>query len=99
MSEPKRDPGWLRRWWPAFVAGALLAFAVPEGIALAAPGDGGTLSEMTREWLGMGQGQATVGWWALTAMLVAFAVWMPVHLLKGWPWEKSRKRQDDDKVE
>lgn len=86
----RQDPGWLRVWWPMFVVLGALAFAVPETIALVAPGDGGTLSEMTREWLGIaadGTG-GTVGWVILTVVLGGFAVWFPVHLRRGWPWER-----------
>lgn len=69
-----------------------LGFAVPETVALVSTGEGGTLSEMTREWLGMspdGTG-GTIGWTVLTVVLAGFAVWFPVHLRKGWPWERRR---------
>lgn len=90
MTEPRQDPGWLRRWWPLGLAAAALAFAVPETIAIIAPGEGGTLSEMTREWLGTEGGAATVPWVVVTVLLAGFAVWFPVHLRRGWPWERRR---------
>lgn len=89
----RRDPGWLRVWWPLFLVLAALAFAAPETIALVDPGDGGTLSEWTRDQLGIatdGTG-GTVGWVVLTVVLAAFAVWFPVHLRRGWPWERPRE--------
>jgi len=92
MSTNGRDPGWLRRWWPLWLALVGLGFAVPETVALVSTGEGGTLSEMTREWLGMspdGTG-GTIGWVALTVVLAGFAVWFPIHLRKGWPWERRR---------
>ena len=93
MTANGRDPGWLRRWWPLWLAVVALGFAVPETVALVSTGDGGTLSEMTREWLGMspdGTG-GTIGWVVLTVLLAAFAVWFPVHLRKGWPGERRRE--------
>lgn len=90
----RRDPGWLRRWWPLALVLAALGFAVPEAIALADDGRGGTLSEMSREWLGVapdGTGGA-VGVTVLTLVLAGFAVWFPLHLRRWWPWE----RPDDD---
>lgn len=84
-----RDPGWLRRYWPVGLAVAALAFVGPEAFAIVSDGDGGTLSEWTRDQLGTSEGQATAGWWALTAVLAAFAVWFPVHLRRGWPWERG----------
>lgn len=91
----RQDPGWLRRWWPFYVALAVLAFAVPEAVALATPGDGGTLSEMTREWLGTSEGGVTAAWVALTVVLVGFAVWFPLHLRRWWPWERPRDEEVD----
>jgi hypothetical protein len=91
VTEPRRDPGWLRRWWPLGLVIAALAFAVPETIAIVAPGEGGTLSEMTREWLGTESGGVTAGWVVLTVLLGGFAVWFPVHLRRGWPWERRRE--------
>jgi hypothetical protein len=88
---PLRDPGWLRRYWPVGLAVAALAFVGPEAFAIAYQGDGGTLSEWTRDQLGTSDGQATIGWWALTAVLAGFAVWFPVHLRHGWPWERQRR--------
>lgn len=75
-----------------------LGFAVPETIALVSTGEGGTLSEMTREWLGLAPdgGGMTAGWVALTVLLAGFAVWFPIHLKKGWPWERSRRKPDDN---
>lgn len=93
----RQDPGWLRRWWPFYVALALLAFAVPEAVALASPGDGGTLSEMTREWLGInpdGTG-GTIGWIAMTTVVAGFALWWAGHLRKWWPWERPRDDRED----
>lgn len=91
----RRDPGWLRRWWPIGLVVAALAFAIPETIAIIAPGEGGTLSEMTREWLGTEGGAVTAGWVVLTVVLVGFAVWFPLHV-KGdiLPWERNRNRHD-----
>lgn len=90
--EPRRDPGWLRRWWPLYLVLVALGFAIPETIALLAPGDGGTLSEMSRDWIGLdpdGTG-GTVGWVALTTMLAAFALWYAGHMRKWWPWERRK---------
>jgi hypothetical protein len=90
---PRRDPGWLRIWWPLWLAVAALGFAIPETIALLAPGDGGTLSEMSREWLGIsveGTG-GTVGWTVLTVALAAFVVWYAGHMRKWWWWERRRE--------
>lgn len=89
----RRDPQWLRRWWPLWLAVVALGFAVPETVALVSGGDGGTLSEMTREWLGLAPDGAgmTVGWVVLTVILAGFAVWFPVHLRRGWPWERPRR--------
>lgn len=94
----KRDPAWLRRWWPLWTVLVALGFAVPETVALVSTGEGGTLSEMTREWLGLAPdgGGMTAGWVALTVALAGFAVWFPVHLKKGWPWERSRRKPDDN---
>lgn len=93
-----RDPAWLRRWWPLWIVLVALGFAVPETVALVSPGDGGTLSEMTREWLGISAdgGGWTAGWVVLTAALAAFAVWFPVHLKKGWWYERPRRKPDDN---
>lgn len=93
----RHDPGWLRRWWPLWLALLGLGFAIPETVALLYPGDGGTLSEMTREWLGLGPdgGGVTAGWVVLTVALAGFAVWFPAHLLKLWPWERPRGRKVD----
>jgi len=95
-NQSPRDPGWLRRWWPFYLVLGALAFAVPETVALASPGDGGTLSEMTREWLGIspdGTG-GTIGWAVLTVALAGFAIWFPVHLRKGWWWERPKLDQE-----
>lgn len=86
----RRDPGWFRRYWPIGLAVAGLAFAGPETAAILINGEGGTLSEWSRDQLGTTDGQATAGWWALTAALAAFAVWFPVHLRRGWWWERRR---------
>lgn len=83
-----RDPGWLRRYWPVGLAVAALAFVGPEAFAIVSDGEGGTLSEWSRDQLGTSTGQATAGWWTLTAVLAGFAVWFPVHLRRGWPWER-----------
>jgi len=83
-----RDPGWLRRYWPVGLAVAGLAFVGPEAFAIVHDGDGGTLSEWSRDQLGTSSGQATAGWWTVTGLLAAFAVWFPVHLRRGWPWER-----------
>lgn len=86
----RRDPGWLRRWWPLALVLAALGFIIPEAIALAHSGDGGTLSEMSREWLGVapdGTG-GTVGVVVLAVLLGGFAVWYPAHLKRLWPWER-----------
>jgi hypothetical protein len=88
---PRRDPGWFRRYWPIGLALAGLAFAGPETLAIILDGEGGTLSEWTRDQLGTSDGQATAGWWTLTAALAAFAVWFPIHLRRGWPWERTGK--------
>lgn len=88
MTEPGRDPGWLRRWWPLYATLAVLAFAVPETVAIVAPGEGGTLTEATQDWLGTGGGQVTAGWVAMTVLVAGFAVWWPGHLLGWWPWER-----------
>lgn len=88
----RQDPGWLRMWWPLFLVLGGLAFAVPETIALVAPGDGGTLSEMTREWLGIapdGTG-GTVGWVILTVILGGFAIWVIASSVVGCWWRSSR---------
>src|SRR5690606_3800527 len=92
MSMDGRDPGWLRRWWPLWLVLLAAGFAVPETVALASGGDGGTLSEMTREWLGVapdGTG-GTVGLVVLSVLLAGFAVWYPLHLRRWWPWERSQ---------
>ena len=90
----RRDPAWLRRWWPLWLALVVLGFAVPETVALVSTGEGGTLSEMTREWLGLDPDGAgtTVGWVILTVILAGFAVWFPVHLKKGWWYERPRRK-------
>jgi hypothetical protein len=87
---PAQDPQWLRRYWPVGLAVAALAFVGPEAFAIISQGEGGTLSEWTRDQLGTSDGQATAGWWTLTALLAAFAVWFPIHLRRGWPWERRR---------
>lgn len=85
----KQDPRWLRTYWPVGLALAMLAFAGPEAFGIIADGEGGTLSEWSRDALGTSQGAATAGWWTLTALLAAFAVWFPLHLRKKWPWERQ----------
>lgn len=93
----RRDPGWLRRWWPLWVVLAALGFIVPEAVALADDGRGGTLSEMSREWLGVapdGTGGA-VGVAVLAVALLGFTVWFPVHIKRGW-WYERPKRTDDN---
>lgn len=90
-----RDPGWLRRYWPVGLAVAALAFVGPEAVAIVADGEGGTLSEWSRDQLGTSDGQATMGWWALTAVLAGFAVWFPVHLRRAWPWERRKASPDE----
>lgn len=90
---PRRDPGWLAAWWPLWLAVVGLGFVGPEAVALVSDGEGGTLSEMTRKWLGLnpdGSGM-TVGWVVLTVVLLGFAVWFPLHLRKWWPWERPRE--------
>ncbi len=92
---PRRDPQWLRRWWPMFtVLAALLlvvGFGGPEGVALIDPGVGGTYSEWWRDVLGTQNGDVTPGWVILTVILLGFAVWFPGHLLRWWPWERPRR--------
>jgi hypothetical protein len=86
----KLDPKWLRTWfWPLWLSLIAVTFAVAEGIAIVHKGDGGTLSERTRHWLGIEPGaQGTRGWWAaLVAALVIFVIWFSGHLLHWWPWE------------
>lgn len=90
VPQPARDPQWLRRYWPAGLAVALLAFVGPEAFAIVSDGEGGTLSEWSRDQLGTSDGQATAGWWTLTGVLAAFAIWFPVHLRRGWWWERRR---------
>ena len=88
-----RDPGWLRAWWPLWLVVLGVGFVGPEAVALVSEGEGGTLSEMTRPWLGLdpdGSGM-TVGWVGLTVVLLGFAVWFPLHLRKLWPWERPRE--------
>lgn len=94
----RRDPAWLRRWWPLWLVVVALGFAVPETVALVSNGEGGTLSEMTREWLGLDPdgGGMTAGWVVLTVVLAGFAVWFPVHLKKGWWYERPRRKPDDN---
>jgi hypothetical protein len=95
----RQDPGWLRRWWPMFtaLAGLMLVcgFGAPEAVAVWNPGVGGTYTESIQDWLGVGQGQTTVGWVVLTALLAGFAIWFPVHLRNGWPWERAQSRKPD----
>jgi hypothetical protein len=95
VTEPRRDPGWLRRWWIAWtvLAGVLLlvGFGVPEVIAIADPGQGGTYTESLQEWLGTTDGGAGWGWWALAAVLVGFVAWFLPHLRGWWPWERRRE--------
>lgn len=86
-----RDPTWLRRWWPLYLVLVALAFAVPETVAIVAPGSGGTLSETIREWLGTGGGEVTVGWVVMTVAVLMFGVWWSGHLLSWWPWERRQK--------
>lgn len=93
MSQPRRDPGWLRHWWPLYLVLVALAFAIPETVGVVSSGEGGTLTEMTQEWLGVDEGATTVGWVVLTVLIAGFAVWFPIHLRSGWWWEK--KRRDD----
>lgn len=90
-----RDPSWLRRYWPGFLALAALAFAAPETIAITSDGTGGTLSEWTRDQLGTSSGALTAGWWAVTAGLAVFTVWFSGHLVKFWPWEREDRRPAD----
>jgi hypothetical protein len=97
----RRDPSWLRRWWPLFTALAgmllLVGFGAPETVAIWHPGEGGTYTESIQDWLGVGEGQTTVGWVVLTVLLAGFAVWFPLHL-KGniLPWEKRRAPREED---
>lgn len=87
-----RDPEWLRRYWPAGLLVALLAFVGPETYAIITTGEGGTLSEWTRDQLGTTQGETTAGWWAMTAGVGLFAVWWSGHLIRWWPWERKNRR-------
>lgn len=82
------DPAWLFDYWPAYVAGALLLFALPEAIGIIKPGRGGTLSERTRAWLKVEDLRPSARYWIFLAVWVALAVWFPLHLLKRWWWEK-----------
>lgn len=91
MTEPRRDPGWLRLYWPVWLALVVLTFAVPETIAIIASGDGGTLSEMTREWIGTTEGQASAGWIVMTVVAGGSAVWWIGHTRSWWPWERRRE--------
>lgn len=88
MTEPGRDPGWLRLYWPVWLALVVLTFAVPETVAIVASGEGGTLSEMTREWIGTTEGQASAGWVAMTVVAGGAAVWWIGHTRSWWPWER-----------
>lgn len=90
LSPARRDPPWLRRYWPLGLAVAALAFVGPEALAIVHDGEGGTLSEWSRDQLGTSDGQATAGWWTLTALLAGFAVWFPLHLRRMLPWERRR---------
>lgn len=91
----RQDPGWLRKWWPAWLAVLALGFAAPETVAIVAGGEGGTLSEQARQWLGTEDGGLTAGWVVLTTVLAAFSLWFPIHLLRRrdgsgfWPWERN----------
>jgi hypothetical protein len=99
MSERRRDPGWIRRWWPIFtVLLALLVvvgFGGPETVAVVDPGAGGSYTESLR-WLGTEDGGTSPVFWAVTGVLVTtgltVGVYLPVHLVRGWPWEKRRPR-------
>lgn len=86
----REDPGWLRTWyWPLWLAVVAVGFVVAEAIALMNRGDGGTLSEKTRQWLGIrpGAGGRRGAWAAFVAVLALFTVWFSGHLLQWWPWE------------
>lgn len=92
MTEPGRDPGWLRRWWLFYTVLIALAFAVPETVGIISSGEGGTFTESIQGWLGTGDGAVSVGWVTLTVLLVGFVVWFPLHIKGGvWPWEKRRE--------
>jgi hypothetical protein len=53
VTEPRRDPGWFRVYWPLLLlVGVPVLFGAPEGLALWFPGVGGTASEWTRDVLG-----------------------------------------------
>lgn len=94
---PRRDPGWLRRYWPLYLVIVVLGFAVPETIAIISSGDGGTLSELTRDWIGTSQGQASGGWIAMTVIGALFGAWWIGHTRRLWPWEKrDREVQEED---
>lgn len=84
------DPRWMRTWlWPAWLVVVAVTFTVLEAWAIVSRGEGGTLSERTRAWLGIEPGARgrRGGWAGLVAVLVAFTVWFSGHLLHWWPWE------------
>lgn len=90
--QARRDPAWLRTFWPVWLALLALGFAVAETIAIVNPGKGGTLTERVRLWLGVDppapRRRGSAG--AFAAVLLALAVWLVPHMTDwpwSWPWE------------
>jgi hypothetical protein len=90
----RQDPGWLRVYWPVLLlAGVPILFGIPQGLALVWPGVGGTASEWTRDVLGVTDGP-TARFWVFLALWSTLAVWFPIHVLKGWWYERPRRRNE-----
>jgi amino acid permease len=77
-------PSWA---WITWIAVALTAFGVLEGVALANRRRGDTLSENIRRWLGIDPPRRSrrIGMAAFATLLVAFVGWFVPHILLSWP--------------
>ncbi|MFC4089341.1 hypothetical protein [Micromonospora sp. GCM10011541] len=79
------DKPYRSRWafiWSVWLVLVAVSFAVLEGIGLANRKTGDTLSENTRNWLGIRKGKwRTAGAFGFIAALVAFVAWFIPHIV------------------
>jgi hypothetical protein len=65
-------------YWAAWL---IIGFGVPEGIAIATKHYQNTLSDATWRWFDVLPGQTVYQWKALHFLLLAFMVWLTLHLV------------------